>query len=299
MSQATAPAAAIDDASLFQSSISLIAATNDDDNDVDNPNNGNVEGGLIDGNVILARLNELRMWQQSQQQLLISDQVNERERLRLEKQKLYELFGLSMASEPDETDETIDDIIDTNDGEDEKMPAAKKLMTNESIIIHSPPIHSNLNKIVKNTTIRRTTSNADASAAAAMTCENIVKRPYLKRGEGLTKTFKITPDAFRLDNLPKYKFARRRASAHVQQQPKHSRHRQRQTNESKTAAITTTQHPTTSGEGHQSNVKRNQIFHVNQSGALKLKPKSRINCVSNKDEPQQLLVTDSTSKGKS
>lgn len=37
------------------------------------------------------------------------------------------------------------------------------------------------------------------------------KKPFLKRGEGLTTRFKVNPDKFKLENLPKYKFARRRS----------------------------------------------------------------------------------------
>lgn len=301
MSQVSAAAMAIDDASLFQSSISLIASTSDGDDDKDR-----VERPLIEENVLMARLTELRMWQQSQQRLLINDQVSERERLQREKLKLYELFGLSMTSEPEETDDTIDH----EDGEcGDAEEVAANFSMDENQVIRSPPIKLNLNKIVQNMAIRPK-ANVDASAVLApMTCETVVKRPYLKRGEGLTNRFKIAPDAFRLDNLPKYKFARRRSMAHVHQHPNHNRHQQRQTNESRASeALTTTQrHQTTTppppppGEGQQNNVKRNQIFHVNQSGALKLKAKPRKNCVTHEDVHQhqrQHRVTDeNTSKG--
>lgn len=309
MSRVSATALAIDDASLFQSSISLIAPTSD--GDADDDDNGKVERPLIEENVLMARLTELRMWQQSQQRLLINDQVSERERLHREKVKLYELFGLSMTSEPEETDETIDhEDEECDDAEEVAAMNNKNLSMDEKQIIRSPPIKLHLNKIVQNMAIRPK-ANVDASAAAVapMTCETIVKRPYLKRGEGLTNRFKIAPDAFRLDNLPKYKFARRRSMAHVHQHPNHNRHQQRQTNESKAPAasapaITTTQrHQTTTpaGEGQQNNVKRNQIFHVNQSGALKLKAKPSKNCVTHEDvhqhQQQHRLTDENTSKG--
>lgn len=37
----------------------------------------------------------------------------------------------------------------------------------------------------------------------------IAKRTFLKRGEGLKSRFGVHPDAFKLDNLPKYKYASR------------------------------------------------------------------------------------------
>lgn len=313
MSQITMTSVAIDDASLFQSSLSLIAPTNDGHTD-----DGIAGSPLIDEHVLMARLTELRMWQQSQQQLLINDQVSERDRLQREKQKLYELFGLSLTSEAEEINETIDNDDDGEDDERRDEPVMIKLAASEQQIIRSPPINMNLNKIVQNMAIRpKAIVDAEAAAetataASAMTCQQIVKRPYLKRGEGLTNRFKIAPDAFRLDNLPKYKFARRRSVTHVHQRPKHNRHQQQQqrpTNESKAsaaavAAITTTQRrqtTTPSGEGQQNNVKRNQIFHVNHSGSLKLKAKPRKNCVTHEDEQhhqQKHRVTDeNTSRG--
>lgn len=42
------------------------------------------------------------------------------------------------------------------------------------------------------------------------TAQEIVKRPFLKRGEGLTNRFKVDPDRYKLHNLPKYKFANHR-----------------------------------------------------------------------------------------
>ena len=35
----------------------------------------------------------------------------------------------------------------------------------------------------------------------------VIKRRYLKRGEGLEQRFKVHPDSFKLEKLPKYKFA--------------------------------------------------------------------------------------------
>lgn len=38
----------------------------------------------------------------------------------------------------------------------------------------------------------------------------VKKKPFLKRGQGLTNRFKIHPDQYKLQNLPKYKFASNR-----------------------------------------------------------------------------------------
>lgn len=47
----------------------------------------------------------------------------------------------------------------------------------------------------------------------------VVKRPFLRKGEGLTTRFKVPPDAFNLKNLPKYKYANRNAMSLEQKLP--------------------------------------------------------------------------------
>lgn len=47
----------------------------------------------------------------------------------------------------------------------------------------------------------------------------VAKRPFLRRGEGLTTRFKVPPDAFNLKNLPKYKYANRNAMSLEQKLP--------------------------------------------------------------------------------
>lgn len=44
-------------------------------------------------------------------------------------------------------------------------------------------------------------------SGAAESSVPVIKRPFLRRGEGLTNRFKIPPDRYNLQNLPRYKFA--------------------------------------------------------------------------------------------
>lgn len=53
--------------------------------------------------------------------------------------------------------------------------------------------------------INRLKINNDLSSADSN--QQVPKRPFLKRGQGLTNRFKIHPDRYKLQNLPKYKFS--------------------------------------------------------------------------------------------
>lgn len=60
--------------------------------------------------------------------------------------------------------------------------------------------------------VKRMQINNDLSLgdSTESTGKEIVRRPFLKRGEGLTNRFKVDPDRYKLHNLPKYKFANHR-----------------------------------------------------------------------------------------
>lgn len=240
---------ALNELSLFQSNISLIQ-----EKSTCNVNNDTPSGASIDENVILCRLNELRLWQQSQQQMLIHNQTNQRELLQLEKQKLYQMFGLSLNSEQDDDtteedeenaeSEAIDEHEKKNNSEmndqEYKIPKAQDICKFVSPLAkNSPPTPLNINKIVQNMAIRPKSTLIDDLQPAN---ENLIKRPFLKRGEGLTNRFKIAPDAFRLDNLPKYKFARKTRALPKQKQYRHHD----KINDTASAVV--------AGEGHQNNV---------------------------------------------
>lgn len=61
--------------------------------------------------------------------------------------------------------------------------------------------------------------SGDASTSAVSNTKPA--RPFLRRGEGLTNRFKIHPDRYKLQNLPKYKFntSNRRRGKEVQPPP--------------------------------------------------------------------------------
>lgn len=247
------PAAA--ETSLFRSSISTVDGNSSINNDeTDYPS----IAGEFDENAIFARLNELRQWQESQRQILANSQLDQQKLLQLEKQKLYDLFGLDASI--DNANEDKDDECSSNDfdytegrklGESNAENISPNIIMDRSIErskleLQSPSI-SQLNKIIKNMAVRSPAEKRPDGESNA----NIVKWPFLKRGEGLKNRFKISPDAFRLNNLPKYKYADRirkhAQSASLQQQKRH------QNNVINVSPTTTTTAAGASVEGHQNN----------------------------------------------
>lgn len=221
----------------------------------------NIGGDVGDEEVILAHLNELRQWQESQRKTLSERQSDQQKLLEIEKRKLYELFGLNAS------DSTLQDatacssdtsynlpasvnLHDTDDETPKKSEYANEPALNEKKLheLHSPSINQ-LQKIVENMAVRSPRHDRNPNEQIA----NVPKRPFLKRGAGLKNRFKMSPDAFRLDKLPKYKYAQRmQKHAQLIQSHKKRHHQEITTNDTaSTAGIGVG----TASEGHQNNAK--------------------------------------------
>lgn len=111
---------------------------------------------------ILARLEQLKLWQEEQQQVLLEKQIAQRELLNQEQRKMYTILGIDGKNAPEQEQEDGYEEYESEEGEFEET----------------------------NLQPRR-----------------VPARPFLKRGEGLKARFKVDPNVFKLDNLPKYKYA--------------------------------------------------------------------------------------------
>lgn len=169
---------------------------------------------------ILARLDELRMWQEQQQEILVQKQIAQREILSKEQQKMYELFGLSASkSTITEGSQTLNEesilrkeyekVFDDDDDEEcnlvhdpGDMKSFEEGLQPLSLLNDSEdsdvPIPLDKHSIDKNAPPNETETESGPMKP---------KRKFLKRGEGLSNRFKIHPDNLKLDRLPKYKFA--------------------------------------------------------------------------------------------
>lgn len=232
-------------------------------------------GESIDENVILERLNQLRQWQEEQRLILAENQLDQQKMLQLEKQKLYELFGLVHESSIGSGTCDNSDINCTNEIQEYLNQSNKaegpllsqnnknrpsKSIEDKEIRLKSPSVHQMQN------IIRNIGKGPKMLEYPDENIENVPKRPFLKRGEGLKNRFKISPDAFRLDNLPKYKFAKR-TPKHAQNSTKFRKkcHQSGITNDAKTLSAADTKNKyTTEGcqydEQHQYQYQRQHQY---------------------------------------
>lgn len=206
---------------------------------------------LSDKEFLLLKLNELHKWQDSQQQL--DTHLNRYELLKLEKQKLYELLGLSVTPTHHTSEsgdyaavENSTRITNDNDQHADDMDGIRPLsdvdeneeVNNDDETIYKSPNDLPSNDNMSNPIIHSFDFGSENVSEYLVAEEeqyvNIPKRPFLRRGEGLRARFRISPDAFHLNNLPKYKFAPKKTHAPDKQKSRHNQKRhQQQQNHSK------------------------------------------------------------------
>lgn len=191
----------------------------------------------VDENIILERLNELRQWQEEQRMILVENQLDQQKMLQLEKQKLYEMFGLQVTPNDtarDNSDNSFDihDNVNNENQIDRSTPKCHSNTNNEKELQRQSPSIKQIRNIIGNLENRKIDQKRNVIDAHVA---NIPKKPFLKRGEGLKSRFKVSPDAYRLNNLPKYKFANknRKHAQHTDNTNK-KRHQHAKTNDAKT-----------------------------------------------------------------
>lgn len=164
----------------------------------------------MDENIILDRLKELRRWQEEQRMMLAKNQLDQQKMLNLEKRKLFQLFGVSgmpddNSFENDYDSISIQDGVTANQNNNEFPSSHYDVLRFDEKEPRLQPQSKQKIKNLVNTSGNR--SKSDEQQHNYSHNGAITKRPFLKRGEGLKNRFKVSPDAFRLNNLPKYKFA--------------------------------------------------------------------------------------------
>ncbi|XP_053693622.1 inner centromere protein A [Sabethes cyaneus] len=136
---------------------------------------------------ILARLEQLKQWQEEQQRALLQKQIAQRELLSQEQQKMYAILGLGgKQSHPVESD---------GEREYELTNMQQQLVAEQEEHAYGSQSEEDSEDEPK------PKPNNDESKP------KVPPKPFLKRGEGLKARFKVDPNVFKLDNLPKYKYA--------------------------------------------------------------------------------------------
>uniref|UniRef100_A0A182Q4X0 Centromere protein J C-terminal domain-containing protein n=1 Tax=Anopheles farauti TaxID=69004 RepID=A0A182Q4X0_9DIPT len=145
---------------------------------------------------ILARLAQLKQWQEEQQRVLLQKHLAQQQLLEREQQKMYQVYRLQ-TTESTVEEETYEDSGSEPEYEEtnlEAQLAAERLQR--------APVNED-STMFDSDTEQPTVEQQEALQKT----KNIPKKRFLKRGEGLRARFKVDPDKFKLANLPKYKFA--------------------------------------------------------------------------------------------
>ncbi|XP_053658322.1 centromere protein J [Anopheles marshallii] len=146
---------------------------------------------------ILVRLKQLKHWQEEQQRVLLEKHLAQQQLLEREQQKMYEVLGLRQQTNEDGGGQLYEDSGSEPEYEETNLQA--QLATER----------------LQESSVKDDTTIFDSDAEqptveqeqALKRASNIPKKRFLKRGEGLRARFKVDPDKFKLENLPKYKFA--------------------------------------------------------------------------------------------
>lgn len=132
----------------------------------------------------------------SQRALLTGEQI-----------QMYEYLGLSVSNFNEVCSEPSLPIESENENDFEEM---RKEDPEDAILSSDDSSHVNNynNELVKKDNIISPLKNVGELQDESSDVQQ-VKRPFLKRGVGLTNRFRIPPDAFNLKKLPRYKYADR------------------------------------------------------------------------------------------
>lgn len=142
---------------------------------------------------ISTRLAALNRWQEEQKRLLEERQNNQRLMLGLEQKNMYQMLGLLHKEDTQDDESILDQSLSENE-------------TGENEEIELPRLAGSNRQQQKQDVYEIEEENVEHSEVAAARPAK-PKRPFLRRGEGLKRRFKVDPDKLRLENLPRYKYA--------------------------------------------------------------------------------------------
>lgn len=150
---------------------------------------------------------------------------------------MYEMLGLSVSNFAEVTSEPTH-IESENENDFEEIPQDPDDAIDYSSSDESMHVNNYNNELVQKDNTISPLKNIDEYQEDSNEPQ-LPKRPFLKRGAGLTSRFRIAPDAFNLKKLPRYKYADRvkknlaRASNSRSQEPEPPPPRRKSTDDAK------------------------------------------------------------------
>lgn len=123
---------------------------------------------------------------------------------------MYEILGISLTSFKEIIYNPSDIVVDQNEFEDTNERYQDDDANDDSGDENSPQKLKEYNNELLNTSLERDKRNKMMEEKThdeeGDEGQQVVKKPFLKRGAGLTNRFRIPPDAFNLKKLPRYKY---------------------------------------------------------------------------------------------
>ncbi|CRK99506.1 CLUMA_CG012825, isoform A [Clunio marinus] len=157
-------------------------------------------------NDLINRLNGLKKYQEEQESIIKTKQLDQRALLTREQLQMYEMLGLSVSSYAELTSEQTN--VGTHSDNDFEDITHMNQEEEESDSSDESYIKTYNNELVTKDTMASPTEHVLENENEENESQ-VPKRPFLRRGSGLTARFRIPPDAFNLKNLPRYKYADR------------------------------------------------------------------------------------------
>uniref|UniRef100_A0A182JQS0 Centromere protein J C-terminal domain-containing protein n=1 Tax=Anopheles christyi TaxID=43041 RepID=A0A182JQS0_9DIPT len=151
---------------------------------------------------ILVRLEQLKQWQQEQNRVLLEKHIAQQQFLEREQQKVYEVLGLRQHTLDNEDDGGEESYAD-----DDSEPEYEETNLQAQLAAERQQLQAASGRDDVSIFDSENEQPTAQQMQALQKTKNIPKRRFLKRGEGLRARFKVDPDKFKLENLPKYKYA--------------------------------------------------------------------------------------------
>ncbi|CAO1403454.1 unnamed protein product [Diamesa serratosioi] len=159
------------------------------------------------------RLKELDKYQENEQHNLVENQNRQLAFLTQEQIKMYEMLGLSLSSfailEPQPNFVISDSENEFDHIEQNQVPDNEENSSDDESIDKDIIKTDYNNQLVTKELLISPLKNIENLKDSEEDRIEKPKQPFLKRGSGLTTRFKVHPDTFKLQNLPRYKYTDR------------------------------------------------------------------------------------------
>ncbi|XP_070498726.1 centromere protein J [Chironomus tepperi] len=154
------------------------------------------------------KLNELKQYEEEQKNLMI---MTQKSLLTKEQLQMYEILGISLSSFMEmQNNDNLEEINDNNSDDDSHIINDYEDPVDDSDIEEQNSPTNYNNELINKNDIISVQQKFDVEEFKETGSElQVPKKPFLKRGAGLSSRFNMDPDRFSLKKLPPYKYSDR------------------------------------------------------------------------------------------